>query len=144
MLLSVGDERPPFPPSAAINRPALGDSTRYSRPGAAPAMPHASDFDPLRNPLPGPGGITFALEKGRRVHASGAAFRLRLVHEEGRAMSLVRDALADAAERAEAVDAARPDDDQVDGAGAVDEGRDRVRRIPRVHPLAPGGVTLNR
>jgi hypothetical protein len=41
----------------------------------------------------------------KRVHASGAASRLRLVHDEGRAMSLVRDALADTADCADAVDA---------------------------------------
>ena len=53
--------------------------------------------------LVGSGGGSVRRRRSTRL---GAASRLRLVHDEGRAMSLMCDALADASKCADAVDAA--------------------------------------
>jgi hypothetical protein len=59
-------------------------------------------------------------------------------------MSLVCDALADASDCMDAVDAASADDNEVNGARALNEGGNRMRGIPGVYPVSPGGSTLDR
>jgi hypothetical protein len=96
---------------------------------------------PSRSTRRAPTGRPRRVLSARPSHAS---FSLRLVYDEGRAMRLVRDTLADAPERAQPVGAAGSDDHQINGARAFNECRDGVCFGPRVNTVAPRRVPFDR